>query len=90
MQSRILLALAHTAIFFFLIVPASAQSDQADESLKLREEVQNRGWLAYSSRSENGTWDIFLSRPDGSQRQNITNSADYEEAARAFLRLVTN
>ncbi|KXK35109.1 MAG: Protein TolB [Candidatus Hinthialibacteria bacterium OLB16] len=84
MQSRILLALAHTAIFFFLIVPASAQSDQADESLKLREEVQNRGWLAYSSRSENGTWDIFLSRPDGSQRQNITNSADYEEAAPRF------
>ena len=39
------------------------------------------GWIAYSSRADNGSWDIFLSRPDGSERRNITNTPDTEEAA---------
>lgn len=51
---------------------------------QLAKEVRNKGWIAYSARSENGTWDLFLSRPDGSQRRNITNTPKFEEAAPRF------
>jgi Tol biopolymer transport system component len=50
----------------------------------LKEEVADKGWLVYSSRGENGTWDLFLSRPDGSSARNITNTPNYEEAAPRF------
>jgi len=50
----------------------------------LAKEVAEKGWLVYGARSENGTWDLFLSRPDGSQRRNITNTPDFEEAAPRF------
>jgi len=50
----------------------------------LAKEVADRGWLVYGARGDNGTWDLFLSRPDGSQRRNITNSPDAEEAAPRF------
>ena len=50
----------------------------------LADEVREKGWLAYGARADNGTWDLFVSRPDGSGRRNITNTADYEEAAPRF------
>jgi Tol biopolymer transport system component len=50
----------------------------------LAEEVRDKGWIAYGARSENGTWDLFMSRPDGSDRRNITNTPDFEEAAPLF------
>jgi len=60
------------------------QTRGEEELSRLREEVRGRGWIAYSARSDNGTWDVFLSRPDGSQRRNLTNTPDLEEAAPRF------
>lgn len=59
-----------------------APSDADVEALKT--EVASRGWIVYGARSDNGTWDLFLSRPDGSAKRNITNTADCEEAAPRF------
>ncbi|MEW6238491.1 MAG: hypothetical protein AB1656_24155 [Candidatus Omnitrophota bacterium] len=59
-------------------------SEQDARVDQLVNEIANKGWIAYSARSDNGTWDIFFSRPDGSQRRNISNTADYEEAAPLF------
>lgn len=73
-----------------LIVAAFPTASCADKSTQdqrvasLAEELHNKGWIVYSSRSGNGSWDLFLSRPDGSQRKNITNTKDYEEAAPGF------
>ena len=50
----------------------------------LAKEVAEKGWLVYGARSRNGTWDLFVSRPDGSHARNITNTAAYEEAAPRF------
>ena len=55
--------------------------EQNKSVARLAEEVKNKGWIVYSASSENGTWDIFLSRPDGSLRRNITNTSGFEEAA---------
>ena len=55
-----------------------------DAVTQLAEEVKNKGWIGYSARGENGTWDIFISRPDGSEVRNLTNTPDFEEAAPRF------
>ncbi len=47
----------------------------------LAAEVAGQGRIVYCARAENGTWDLFVSRPDGSQRKNVTNTKDFEEAA---------
>ena len=38
----------------------------------------------FSATSAEGDWDLFLMRPDGSARRNITNTADFHEAAGRF------
>jgi len=64
---------------------ALAQDLPRDERVEaLAKEVRAKGWIVYGARSENGGWDLFLSRPDGSARRNITNSADFEEGAPRF------
>jgi Tol biopolymer transport system component len=84
MQGRTILRLFSVMAVMFLSITSWAQTDNENDTAKLREEVRGKGWIAYSSRSDNGTWDIFLSRPDGSQRRNITNTPDSEEAAPRF------
>lgn len=67
----------------FLTVAAETSAPK-DAVAQLAKEVADKGWIAYSARSDNGTWDLFLSRPDGTQRRNISNTPDYEEAAARF------
>lgn len=51
---------------------------------RLRAEVKARGWIAYSSRTDKGDWDIFLMRPDGSARRNLTRTDTYNEGGARF------
>lgn len=50
----------------------------------LAAEVKNLGWIAFGARSEKGDWDLYVMRPDGSARRNLTNSPEYNEAAPRF------
>jgi Tol biopolymer transport system component len=64
---------------------AVAERPAADaRGAQLAAEVSQKGWIAYGARGESGTWDLFLCRPDGSQRRNITRTADFEEGAPRF------
>ncbi len=45
----------------------------------LRREVCDLGWIAYAARSEAGDPDIFVCRPDGSDRTNLTRTPGYNE-----------
>lgn len=67
-----------------LPIGSSAEPIDEKEITKLREEIRDKGWITYSSRTDNGTWDIILARPDGSNRTNLTNTPDFEEAAPRF------
>jgi Tol biopolymer transport system component len=68
-----------------LILPSAILGAQDDKVAQLAKEVAGKGWIVYASRSvENETWDLFLMRPDGSRRRNITNTADYEEGGPRF------
>jgi len=45
----------------------------------LAEEVRGRGWIVYGARSEQGDWDLFACRPDGSALHPLTRTADFNE-----------
>ncbi len=51
---------------------------------ELASEVKNVGWIAFGARSEKGDWDLYIMRPDGSGRRNLTNTPQYNEAAPRF------
>jgi len=57
---------------------------QEDRVTQLAREVGTKGWIVYAARGESGTWDLFLMRPDGSARRNITNTPEYEEGGPRF------
>jgi Tol biopolymer transport system component len=65
---------------------ASTSIAQTQAANVLRQEVANKGWIAYSARTGMGDWDVFLCRPDGSNLRNLTNTPDAEEAAPRFSR----
>lgn len=46
---------------------------------KLAKEVANKGWVVYSGKTDKGDWDLFVMRPDGSHRRNITNTPEFNE-----------
>ncbi len=48
---------------------------------ELAEEVRDKGWIVFSARSANGSWDLFVMRPDGSGRKALTDTPEFEEAA---------
>lgn len=61
-----------------------AAAERSPEQLALAKEVSGLGWIAFGARTEKGDWDLFVMRPDGSERRNITNTSDYNEAAPRF------
>lgn len=66
-----------------ILAPATAGA-QEDRATQLAKEVGGKGWIVFAARAENGTWDLFLMRPDGSERRNITNTPDFEEGGPRF------
>ena len=50
----------------------------------LRREVAAKGWIVYSAKTDKGDWDLFLMRPDGSHRRNITNTPQFHEIGGRF------
>ena len=57
----------------------------SDEGIaELKQELAGKGWIAYSARGDNGSWDLFLSRPDGTALHNITNTPNSHEAGVMF------
>ena len=81
MTIRILTA---TALAVMALAMPAAYSASDDGTAALAQEVASKGWIIYGARSDNGTWDLFLSRPDGSAVRNLTNTPDHEEAAPRF------
>jgi Tol biopolymer transport system component len=64
---------------------ASVPSDsRPDDVAKLAAEVHEKGWLIFSAATESGDWDLFLMRPDGTERRKITDTRAYNEAGAKF------
>jgi Tol biopolymer transport system component len=50
----------------------------------LADEVHDKGWIIYSAETDAGDWDLYLMRPDGSDRRNLTNTPAFNEAGAKF------
>jgi Tol biopolymer transport system component len=64
---------------------ASAPATTADSRTDaLAREVRTKGWIMYGGMTSKGDMDLFLMRPDGSERRNVTNTPEYHEGAPRF------
>ena len=64
--------------------PALSEQKEAPQVAELAEEVRGKGWIVFSAQTEKGDWDLFLMRPDGSNRRQITRTADQDESLSRF------
>ncbi len=71
---------------FFLLTTLGRATDPSPEVARLAAEVRGKGWIVFPARSEQGDWDLFLMRPDGSQRRALTRTPEWNEAAPQFSR----
>src|SRR5437870_12136773 len=71
---------------FFLLTTLAGAADPSPEVARLAAEVRGKGWIVFAARSEQGDWDLFLMRPDGSQRRALTRPPEWNEAAPQFSR----
>ncbi len=53
---------------------------------QLAAEVREKGWVVYSARSDQGDWDLWACRPDGSGAHRLTQTPEYNEFAPQFSR----
>ncbi len=75
------------AIFIAGLVAAiSAAFAEAPDEAALRAEVRGKGWIVFSARSEQGDYDIFKMRPDGSALANLTQTPGFNEIYPLFSR----
>jgi Tol biopolymer transport system component len=76
---------AGVALLASCAMPVLAQSPGADAGANvLAGEVASRGWILFSTKTGQGDYDLFLSRPDGSSRRNLTQTPDANEFGGRF------
>ena len=76
---------AGVALLVSCAMPIFAQSPGADARANaLAMEVASRGWILFSTKTGQGDYDLFLSRPDGSSRRNLTQTPDANEFGGRF------
>jgi Tol biopolymer transport system component len=63
---------------------ALAAVAHTDPAAALGREVHGRGWIAFGARTPAGDWDLFVMRPDGSDRRNITSTPAFNEGLPRF------
>lgn len=61
---------------------AAETSDQ--EVSKLSSEVASRGWIVFADKTDQGDYELFACRPDGSARQNLTRTTQFSEFGGRF------
>jgi Tol biopolymer transport system component len=50
----------------------------------LAREVHSLGWIAFSAATPAGDWDLFIMRPDGSERRKLTDTREFNETGVRF------
>jgi Tol biopolymer transport system component len=67
---------------------SAAPAVDREDAAGLARELRECGWIVFSARNENDRddWDLFLMRPDGSDRRRITDTPGWNEAGARFAR----
>lgn len=77
-------------VIIILALTVALHAQQADPGArtpgaeKIAEEVATLGWIVLTSKSAAGDHDLFLMRPDGRHRRNITNTPKFDEYGARF------
>jgi len=64
-------------------LPRAAAAEDP-EAANLSKEVAGAGWIVFAAKTNQGDYDLFLSRPDGSNVRNITNTPQFNEYGGRF------
>ncbi len=73
------------ALLLISTTPAFPQTTAAGPDVAvLAKEVASRGWILFSAKTAQGDYDLFLSRPDGSYRRNLTHTPNVNEFGGRF------
>ena len=83
MKSQSAFICAHLWFLSACLLSTSPLHAADDPVATLRNEVANKGWVLFSGKTA-GEYDLFLSRPDGSNRRNLTNTTDFNEYGGRF------
>ena len=86
-------AFVTTLLAVIVLIPANlsggAQAEKRavkdPEVRKLYAELANKGWIAYSAKTEKGDYDLFISRPNGTGVRNLTRTPDFSELGARFF-----
>jgi Tol biopolymer transport system component len=62
----------------------AADSRAVNTEAALSAEVRDKGWIAFSASTGRVDWDLFVMRPDGSQRRRLTDTPQFNEAGVRF------
>lgn len=62
----------------------SAAAADLPSTEPLAAELHRHGWIAFSALTERGDWDLFVMRPDGSERRALTTTPEFNEAGVRF------
>ena len=72
-----ILAIAMLCTWLNADEPAAPPQD--DATRKLAREVADKGWIVFSARARAGDFDLFVSRPDGSNLRHLTDTRAFDE-----------
>src|SRR5437867_9823404 len=63
---------------------ARLAADALPRDAQLVAELHSCGWIVFSAQTPHGDWDLFLMRPDGSERRALTDTRGFNEAGARF------
>jgi Tol biopolymer transport system component len=71
-------------IVFLAFCGAAFAADAPPRDAQLAAELHSRGWIVFSAQTPHGDWELFLMRPDGSERRALTDTREFNEAGARF------
>lgn len=64
--------------------PTAQDSGVIARTKELAEEIALKGWILFSAKTAAGDYELFVSRPDGSTKHNITKTPEWNEYGGRF------
>lgn len=65
---------------------SGASAAELPDVAALRAEVRGMGWIVFAAKSGAGDLDLFVCRPDGTEKRNLTRTPDFNEGLPRFSR----
>jgi dipeptidyl aminopeptidase/acylaminoacyl peptidase len=71
-------------VCFLAFGRAAFAADAPPRDTQLAAELHTHGWIVFSAQTPHADWDLFLMRPDGSERHALTDTREFNEAGARF------